>query len=264
MGKHRRQRSGRLGKADLHIHTLSSDGLNSPQEILEYVEENTNLDVIAITDHDDTEGALRARELWQQGDYSFDVVVGEEITTLSGHLLALDIKTCIRMFQPLERTIAEIHDQGGLAVVPHPLAWYSSGLRRWRIESIMAQPDHVHFDGIETFNPSFAGRQTSAEAIALADRLGLAHVGGSDSHSVQTIGTAQTLFPGRTWADLRRAIVGRATSVEGEFWGLSTYTGIAVPQAFRSLVLLPGKRVKKMVGWFLADRGISIEMPRTR
>ncbi len=123
---------------------------------------------------------------------------------------------------------------------------------------------HVHFDGIETFNPSFAGRQTSDEATALADNLGLAHVGGSDSHCLETIGTALTLFPGHTWAQLRQAIAERSTRVEGEFWNLSTYTSIAVPQAFRSLVLLPGKRVRKMVGWFLADRGIGIEMPGTR
>jgi predicted metal-dependent phosphoesterase TrpH len=254
-GQERRQDRA-FGKADLHIHSLASDGLNSAQEILDYVETRTDLDVIAIADHDHIEGALEARTLWQSGRYSFEVVVGEEVTTLSGHLLALDIKTCVRMFQPLEKTIADIHEQGGLAVIPHPLAWYSSGLRRWRIEDVMRQKPEQHFDGMETFNPSVAGRRTYADAVALANELHLAHCGGSDSHSLETIASARTIFPGRTWADLRRAISERTTTAEGEFWELSAYTGIAVPQAFRSLVILPGKRVKKMASWFLQDRGI--------
>jgi predicted metal-dependent phosphoesterase TrpH len=252
-----------LGRADLHIHSLASDGLNSPAEILAYVEEQTDLDVIAIADHDGVDGALEARALWLRGGYSFEVIVGEEITTQSGHLLALDIKSNIRMFQSLERTISEIHAQGGLAVVPHPLAWFSAGLRRWRIESVMQQPPEQHFDGMETFNPSFAGRQTYAEALALAGELQLAHLGGSDSHHIDTIGTARTVFPGRTWSDLRQAIATRCTMSEGEFWGRSSYTSIAVPQAFRSLVILPGKRVKKMAGWFLADHGFSAPDPKS-
>jgi len=183
-----------LGKADLHIHSLASDGLNSPRQILDYVEEQTDLDVIAVTDHDHVEGALEARELWEKGHYSFEVVVGEEITTLSGHLVALDIKKCVRMFQSLEKTIDDIHKQGGLAIVPHPLAWFSSGLRRWRIETIMQQPVAQRFDGIETFNPSFAGRQTYLEAMALAESLGLARCGGSDSHSLETIAQRAPCF----------------------------------------------------------------------
>jgi hypothetical protein len=254
--RHRtRQQDSPNGKADLHIHSLASDGLNSPQQILDYVEEETDLDVIAITDHDHMDGALEARALWQKGHYSFDVVVGEEITTQSGHLVGLGLSTCVRMLQPLEKTIADIRAQGGLVIVPHPLAWFSSGLRRWRMESIMAQQAEVHFDAMETFNPSLAGRKTGEEAAMLAAKWRVAEVGGSDSHSLDTIGTARTSFPGRTWADLRQAIADCTTRSEGEFWELSDYTSIAVPQAFRSLVILPGKRVKMMAGWFLQDHG---------
>lgn len=244
-----------IGKADLHIHSLASDGLSSAQEILDYVEEKTDLDVIAIADHDTIDGALEARELCQKGGYSFEVVVAEEVSTLSGHLLALDISKIVRMYQSLEKTMADIRAQGGLAVIPHPLAWYSSGLRRWRIEDVVRKRAYS-FDGMETFNPSVAGKRTYAEALVLADDLHLAHCGGSDSHSLDTIASARTLFPGRTWADLRQAIAERTTTAEGEYWELSAYTDIAVPQAFRSLVVLPGKRVKRMASWFLQDRGI--------
>ena len=51
------------GIADLHIHSSLVDGMASVYQILEYVECKTELDVIAITDHDDLRGSYAAREL---------------------------------------------------------------------------------------------------------------------------------------------------------------------------------------------------------
>ena len=49
-----------ISKADVHIHSNFSDGAPGITEILDYVEDKTNLDVIAITDHDTIEGAKLA------------------------------------------------------------------------------------------------------------------------------------------------------------------------------------------------------------
>ena len=88
---------GELGKADMHLHTLYSDGTVSVGALLDHVEAETNLDVIAITDHERIDGALRAREMHAAGPYSFELVVGEEITTRRGHVLALFINSmCAR------------------------------------------------------------------------------------------------------------------------------------------------------------------------
>src|SRR6478752_3551681 len=78
-----------MGKADIHMHTSLSDGLMSVQEILDWVQEKTDLDVIAVTDHDDLEGGLLARDLAVKGGYRFEVIPGIEVTTRAGHLLAL-------------------------------------------------------------------------------------------------------------------------------------------------------------------------------
>jgi predicted metal-dependent phosphoesterase TrpH len=48
------------GKADIHIHSAADDGLATPAEIVEYVEQHTDLDLIAITDHDTIHGGLEA------------------------------------------------------------------------------------------------------------------------------------------------------------------------------------------------------------
>src|SRR5512145_457311 len=94
-----------MGKADLHIHSEWSDGLPSIRDILEHVEYQTDLDLIAITDHDMIEGAFEAREIAAQKRYRFDVIVGMEITTLEGHLLAYDLEKSLRMMKPLDWTI---------------------------------------------------------------------------------------------------------------------------------------------------------------
>src|SRR5215467_2671773 len=79
----------KLSRADLHIHSTYSDGIPTIEQILEHTERQTNLDVIAITDHNTIDGSRRARDLWARGSYRFDFVVGEEVSTNEGHLLAL-------------------------------------------------------------------------------------------------------------------------------------------------------------------------------
>src|SRR5207249_10329083 len=56
--------AGKLGRADLHTHSTYSDGLATIEQLLQRVQHPTKLDVIALTDHDVIERALRARDLW--------------------------------------------------------------------------------------------------------------------------------------------------------------------------------------------------------
>src|SRR5579864_1820294 len=113
--------SGKLGRADLHMHSTYSDGFATIEQILHHVQHQMHLDVIAITDHDVIEGSLRARDLWARGRYRFDFVVGEEVSTKEGHMLALFIEKRIPPHLSIERSIDLVHEQGGLAIVAHPL-----------------------------------------------------------------------------------------------------------------------------------------------
>ena len=79
----------KLGKADLHIHTNYSDGKPSVEEILEYVQNKTDLDVIAITDHDTIEGAVLAKKIASEKKYRFEVIIGEEVSAQEGHIVGL-------------------------------------------------------------------------------------------------------------------------------------------------------------------------------
>lgn len=204
----------RFGRADLQVHTAFGDGMEDARTILERVEVLGELDVIAITDHDDIRGALEAREVHAQAPYHFDLVTGIEVTTQHGHLLALWVEAPVRSFRPLEETIAAIHEQGGLAVVPHPFSLLTRSIGRRTLERVMAIADTTtHPDGIEVANPTSAGWDTGVRAIeANRARWRLAETGGSDAHFTEAVGAAYTLFPGRTAADVREAILNRTTA----------------------------------------------------
>src|SRR5438067_10924930 len=78
-----------LGTADLHLHTRASDGLMATTDLVDYAEHFTHLDVIAVTDHDETTAALEAREYAARKRYRVQIVPGGEVSTRDGHLLAL-------------------------------------------------------------------------------------------------------------------------------------------------------------------------------
>lgn len=200
-------------RADLHIHTIGSDGLGTPAAVLEETARRDDLGLIAITDHDDLTPALRARELHARRGYRFGFVPGMEITTLEGHLLAIFIEERVPSFRPLAATLDRIHAQGGLAIIPHPLSPLTRSIGRHGIERVQARRrDGVWFDGIELANPSPAGRFSAARARRLnREQLHLPEVGGSDAHYLPVIGSAFTQFPGTTADELRAAILAGTT-----------------------------------------------------
>ncbi len=193
--------------ADLHIHTLASDGTAGIEAILEHVERATDLDVIAITDHERIDAALAARSMARDLGLRAEVVVGEEVTTLGGHLLALFLDRPIRPYRTLRTTILAVHEQGGLAIPAHPLVPYPLCAQGWMLRRLLDDPDPAaHPDALETFNPTSLGKPWHRRVVRFADQHGLARVGNSDAHALSAIATGWTTFPGHDAADLRRAI----------------------------------------------------------
>lgn len=202
-----------MGKADLHIHTRVSDGMATVDAVLAYVAERTDLDLIAVTDHEDVTGGLRAREAAARKGYRFEVVPGVEVTTLQGHLLGIGIEESPKSFRRVESTLDMIHSQGGVAIVPHPMSWLTRSLSERTIARICARGEAgIAFDAIETANPSPAGKIRAARAARLNETTWrLAETGSSDAHHLPHIGTGWTEFEGADFAALRTAIAGRTT-----------------------------------------------------
>ena len=208
----------RRGRADLHIHTVASDGTATVAAILDHVERRTDLDLIAISDHERIDAALAARAMAADRGLRAEVIVGEEVTTLGGHLLALFVDRPIRPYRSLRATIAAVHEAGGLAIPAHPLVPYPLCAQGWVLRRLLDDPDPaVRPDALETFNPTTLGKPWHARVTRFADEHGLAHVGNSDAHTLDAIGSGWTTFPGRNGVDLRRAIEARTTEHGGTF-----------------------------------------------
>lgn len=219
---------GKLGRADLHMHSTYSDGIGTIQQILTYAQERTNLDVVALTDHDVIEGALRARDLWARGNYRFDFIVGEEVSTRSGHLLALFIEKRIPPHLSMEESIDLIHAQGGLAVVAHPLNQiFRHSCPRYVLDRIK-NSQSVWLDGIETWNASFCGIYANRVAMqSNREQYGWPELGNSDAHTLSAIGSGCTWFNGKNALDVRAAIEQGETAPGGRLWGMHDYLRLA-------------------------------------
>jgi len=237
-----------VGRADLQLHSDLGDGLASPGEIL-LSAEAAGLDLIALTDHDDIRGSFILRDLAAKRGSRIEVVPGIEVTTRSGHLLALFVEDEIPMFRPLGETVAAIHRGGGLAIVPHPLSYLTFSVGERALRALAAQGDASFVDGVEVRNPSYAGRVREKRARWLNTHvLRVAETGSSDAHHAALVGTAWTEFPGHDGVALRAAIAARTTTADGRPWTLREHLDGAAEQQWRSMIRDPYKRARHRLG----------------
>ena len=196
-----------MGFADLHIHTIYSyDGTASVPAVLAQ-SRKMGLDVIAITDHDEITGSLKALEL--ASVYGVEVIPGVEVTTSEGDLLALNIHENIERDNSLVETVLRVRELGGFCIAPHPMA---SGigmksLSAYSILRALRNPDVIRvLIGIETYNATTIDKMSNHYAHILGGRLNLAQTASSDAHVVEAIGLGATEFEGHTAQDLVHAL----------------------------------------------------------
>jgi predicted metal-dependent phosphoesterase TrpH len=206
--------SQEVGRADLHMHTSYSDGWPSPGALLDHAAGLGDLDVIAVTDHDTIEGALRAADLAAGRPDAPAVIVGEEVSSRHGHILGLFLEQRIRPGMTAAATVAAIHDQGGIAIAAHPF-WRTDRQGRARpVHGVGWLAADLDFDAIEVENATPGFYLFNQLARRLCDAAECAEVGNSDAHIVDAVGLAYTSFPGRTPEALRAAIVTGRTEAQ--------------------------------------------------
>jgi predicted metal-dependent phosphoesterase TrpH len=200
-----------MGYADLHIHSIHSyDGTSSIPAILKYTADRTDLNVIAITDHDTMAGVREATMLAPR--YGIEVIPGCEVSTAEGHLLALFISECIPAGLSLLETIYRVGHQNGLCIAPHPEARGTSSLTIKAIQAALLDPGTARIlVAVEAFNGGLVYTRSNHTVLYHLESMEIARVGNSDSHILQTIGEGSTEFEGRNAADLRRALENHAT-----------------------------------------------------
>jgi hypothetical protein len=174
---------------DLHCHTAASfDSLAAPEAVVRAAAKR-GLTHIVISDHDRIDGALRARNAAPDG---LTVIVGEEIKTADGDLVAAFLQEAVPPGLPARDTIDAVRAQGGLVGIPHPFDRYrGSMLKDPRLEAIAPLVDWV-----EAHNARVVGGAGNDRAAAFAREMGLPGVAVSDAHSVVEVGVAYTALDG--------------------------------------------------------------------
>ncbi|MFN8411191.1 MAG: PHP domain-containing protein [Anaerolineales bacterium] len=192
-----------MGTADLHVHsTYSHDATTTVRAVLKQAAD-VNLDVIAITDHDEIRGALEARSLAKE--FNIEVVVGAEVTTREGHLVALFIEKLPPAGLSLLDTLFFIGKQGGIAIAPHPFNNLPGSLSMEAVVGALTNPRaKAVLKGMETHNMGTQAFDTIAQKLSIY--LPLAKIASSDAHVYWAIGAGRTEFSGKTAQDLRNAI----------------------------------------------------------
>jgi predicted metal-dependent phosphoesterase TrpH len=196
-------------RVELHCHTYrSKDCLMRVDRLLETARRK-GLQRLAITDHNQIEGAFEA--------YAMDpelVIVGEEIFTTRGELLGYYMKELIPPgLEPME-TIERMKAQGAVISVPHPLDSVRGGA--WEEQDLRAILPFV--DALEIFNARCIGGSANRQAQTVAQQAGLPGTAGSDAHSYSEVGTAGLRLPtfhdaaGMRAALKQAEVVGRLSS----------------------------------------------------
>jgi PHP domain len=230
-----------MARADPHCHTTASDGMVTAAELVAAAVK-AGLDLIAVTDHDTMASVREALVLGEAA--GLKVVAGQEVTTkwpAQTHVLGWFLDKPVRRAMSLEDTVAAIHDQGGLAIIPHPfMPVYFGSIQPGMLRRLLEKHS---VDGIEMLStvPMGATRRKLLHEFfeANRERLG-APVGASDCHfGSADMGRMLTEFDG----DFRTAVMECTTKpVLGVRRRVPT--GVALRQQWRALIDLPIKRMR--------------------
>jgi predicted metal-dependent phosphoesterase TrpH len=190
---------------EFHCHTCYSKDSLTPLEALLNVCRQKGIDRLAITDHNTISGALRAKELDPER-----VIVGEEIMTQEGELLAFYVEEEIPAGLPPMEAISRLREQGALISVSHPYDTLRKG--HWKPSALLKIAPFV--DAIETFNSRCLWPASNWKAKSFARLHGLRGTAGSDAHHLSEVGNAILNLPAFTDSEsLCRALDGAKASL---------------------------------------------------
>jgi len=183
-------------KVEFHCHTIfSKDSLTRPKSLVEAARRK-GIDRLIVTDHDSIDGALEAK--------SYDpelVIVGEEIMTTRGALLAAFVSEEIPAGLEPHEALRRLRAQGAFISVSHPF----DTLRGWKLPHLLEIFPLV--DAIETFNARCMDASYNWQAQEFARQHNLASTVGSDAHTLRELDRATLTLPAFTEAEeLRRVI----------------------------------------------------------
>jgi hypothetical protein len=190
---------------DFHCHTSASkDSLTSPTDLIR-ASRRRGLDRVIVTDHNTIAGALAAHALDPEL-----VIVGEEIMTTRGEILAAYVTEEVPPGLSPKETIRRLRNQGAFISVSHPFDAWRSG--HWEIDDLLKIVPWV--DAIEVFNARCMQPGSNRRAMEFARKHNLPGTAGSDAHAAFELGTATVFLPQFEGPDELRTVI-RQGRIEG-------------------------------------------------
>ena len=173
-------------RLDLHVHTRFSKDSHAPIASVVRHCEKSGLDVVAITDHNNIQGALEVKKI-----APFQVIIGEEIKSAAGDIIGLFLREEIPGGLPAAETAQLVKDQGGLVVVPHPFCRLRP--TALGLEALLDILPLVNL--IEGFNSHTVMPGDNDRGERFAQERSLPMVASSDAHSALELGRTFTEVP---------------------------------------------------------------------
>ncbi len=198
-------------KADLHFHTVFSDGTASPETMVKMVKKR-GLDGFSITDHDTAGNIQGYCDLARKYDLLY--ISGIELTTKKGHVLgyctpdSADVLGEFKPLQPVEYYIEKGKDCNVVLSPAHPFDYFRHGMGNTVFS--------YKWSALETFNGSTVFPFSNKRAEKAAKILNLPEVGGSDAHTQYYVGLTYTEVKAHTAEELLDQIRKGKTSVGGK------------------------------------------------
>lgn len=173
-------------KMDSHIHSeYSADSSSKIDDILR-VAKRENIDIIAISDHNNTDALPEVMAKTKNTDIL--AIPSIEVSSSLGHILGFGCEESIPKGLTPQDTIDRIHDLGGLAIVPHPFCFYRHGLL------CKIDYEELKIDAIETKNARFIVGYCNNKAKRLAKKEKIPTLGASDAHYWEFVGDCYSLI----------------------------------------------------------------------
>lgn len=164
---------------EFHCHTLfSKDSLTRPRALVDACHRK-GIDRVVVTDHNTIAGARAAQALDSEL-----VIVGEEIMTTRGEILAAFVKEEIPKGLTPQETIRRLKEQGAFISVSHPFDRWRNGA--WQEEDLLEILPQV--DAIEVYNSRCMLPRFNREARQFAKKHGVVGTVGSDAHATFELG----------------------------------------------------------------------------
>ena len=195
---------------EFHCHTIASkDSLTRPADLVKAARRK-RLDRLVITDHNSIAGARAAQLLDPEL-----VIVGEEIMTTKGEILAAFVQEEIPAFLSPEETIKRLKAQDAFISVSHPFDEMRAG--GWKEHDLLEIIPDV--DAIEVYNSRCMRPIFNRRAREFAEKHNLAGTVGSDAHAAFEVARSVMLLdqfsgPG----EMRKVIRGAAFRVKWSPW----------------------------------------------